>query len=146
MQNKIKNRLAAYALALIRNGNKILLIKRSDSASFRPGHYSMVGGLLEKNEPFRQALAREINEEIGITAKQEDLHFIHMFHRNGTDHELVAAVFECTNWTGEPFNKEPNKHSEVAWFDLENLPTLMIPAHRNAIKLIMQKQFYSEQP
>jgi hypothetical protein len=59
---------------------------------------------------------------------------------------MVVAVFECTTFQGEPFNKEPEKHSEIIWANLDNLPELIIPAHRSVLQLIMQKQFYSEQP
>lgn len=142
----MKNRFAAYAVAFIHRNNKVLFVKRSEKAPFSPGYYSLVGGLLEKNEPFRQALARELHEEIGVTVDESDLHFVHMFHRNGSEHEMVVSVFECTAFQGEPFNKEPEKHSEIFWADLDNLPELIIPAHRNVLQLIKEKQFYSEQP
>lgn len=142
----MKNRFAAYAIAFIHKDNKVLFVKRSDKAPFSPSHYSLVGGLLEKHEPFRKALAREINEEIGITVNESDLNFVHMFHRNGSESEMVVSVFECTTWTGEPLNKEPEKHSDLLWADLDNLPELIIPAHRSVLQLIKEKKFYSEQP
>jgi 8-oxo-dGTP diphosphatase len=139
-------RFAVYGIAFIHKNNHVLLIKRSDTNSFCPGHYSLVGGLLEKHETFRQAIARELNEEIGITVNPADLHFVHMFHRIGTENEIVVGVFECTTWQGEMFNKEPQKHSDLAWFDINHLPDIMVPAHRNALELIKQKKLYSEQP
>ena len=141
----MKTRFAAYGLAFIHKNNQILLLKRSDKASFAPGHYCLVGGLLEKNETFRTALVRELHEEIGITVSEADLHFVHMYHRLGTESELVGGIFECTTWQGEPFNKEPEKHSEFGWFDLDNLPSPMVTAHRNVLALIKKKELYSEQ-
>ena len=125
--------------------DKILLIKRSDNAKVAPGLYSLIGGSLEKNESYRQALVREINEEVGIKTDPNELQFQHVFYRNGTEHELVACVFECTNWQGEPFNKEPMKHTDLLWVTLNDLPQNMIKAHRNVLNLISQKVQYSEQ-
>jgi 8-oxo-dGTP diphosphatase len=141
----MKNRFSAYAIAYMHRDNKVLLLKRSVNASFAPENYCLVGGLLEHNEPFRRALVREIDEEVGVYVKEEDLHFVHMFHRIGPNFEGVVAVFECMVWKGEPFNKEPHKHTELIWADIDHLPEPMISAHRSALKLIQQKQLYSEQ-
>jgi mutator protein MutT len=137
--------LAGYTLVLMRKGNQVLLIKRSDKAKFAPGHYSLVGGSVEKGETYRQSLVREVHEEIGATILPADLRFVHVFYRNGTEHELVCCIFECSTWEGKIYNKEPDKHSDLSWFDLDHLPEKMIPAHRNALKLIAQQQLYSEQ-
>ncbi|MBX9831273.1 NUDIX domain-containing protein [Candidatus Babeliales bacterium] len=142
----MRHQVVAYAIIIMRQNNKFLLIQRAENASFAPGHYSLIGGSLEPKETFRQALVREVREEIGVTINENDLHFAHTFHRNGVKHELVACVFECTTWQGEPQNKEPEKHRELAWFALDDLPEKIIPAHRSVIALIAKKEFYSEQP
>jgi 8-oxo-dGTP diphosphatase len=138
--------LAGYALAMLRKDNQILLLKRSETASFAPGHYSLIGGSVEKNETFRQALIREMQEEIGVSIAPENLQFVHVFYRKGTHNEIAACIFQCTSWQGEPYNKEPDKHMNIGWFSLDNLPEKMIPAHRGALQLIAQNIMYSEQP
>jgi len=137
--------IAAYSLILLTQNNSILLLKRSATSSFAPNHYSLPGGRVEKNETFRQALVREVQEELGITIDELQLAFAHSFYRNGTENELVAFIFECCDWKGNIINCEPLKHSELKWFDLNHLPEPMIPAHKNALLLIKEKQLYSEQ-
>lgn len=137
--------LAPYALVMLRKDNNVLLLKRSATAKFAPDLYSLVGGAVEKSESFRDALVREAHEELGIVIKQDDLKFAHVFYRKGAAHELVACIFQCSVWQGEIVNKEPEKHSELAWFDLDNVPEKMIPAHLNALALIAQESYYSEQ-
>jgi len=104
----------------------------------------MLGGRVEKGETFRQAAIREAQEEIGIDIQQDDLKFVHSFYRNGGKEELVAHVFECVRWSGEPFNKEPDKHSEMTWCPKGTLPEDVVFAHAGAIELVNQGIFYSE--
>jgi ADP-ribose pyrophosphatase YjhB (NUDIX family) len=49
------------ALAVIHDGDEVLFV----SALHRPG-LALPGGLLKKGEPAREALAREVHEELGI--------------------------------------------------------------------------------
>lgn len=137
--------LTGYALVILHKDDRIALLKRADNARFAPGLYSLIGGRVEKGENFRQTLVREVYEEVGITISLEDLHFMHTFYRQGATEELVALVFECFVWQGEPFNKEPEKHKELVWYSINNLPENLIPAHYGALELIRQKSLYSEQ-
>ena len=135
--------LVAYALVMLVHNNSVLMLKRSSNSSFEPGAYSLPGGRVEQNETFRQALVREVQEELGITINQDDLEFAHTFYRKGI-HELVACVFKCTKWQGQPFNKEPEKHEELQWVDFDKLPGKLIPAHRKVWEYIRQGKMYSE--
>ena len=137
--------IAAYSLILLTQNNSILVLKRSASSSFAPNHYSLPGGRVEKNETFRHALVREVQEELGIVIDEADLSYVHSFYRKGTENELVAFVFECHQWQGQILNKEPLKHTHFEWVDINNLPSPMIPAHEGALALIAKHQLHSEQ-
>ncbi len=138
--------LAPYALVLLRKEDKISLLQRSLQAKFAPDCFSIIGGSVEQNETFRQAVLREAREEVGVTIAEQDLYFVHVFYRKGTVSELVACVFECRVWQGEPYNREPEKHNVLQWFAIDQLPEKMIPAHRGVLGLIAQGVPYSEQP
>lgn len=58
----VEHMLKGYALIMLCKNNQVLLIKRSDSTPFGPGKYSLIGGSLEKNESYRQALVREVKD------------------------------------------------------------------------------------
>lgn len=43
------------------------------------------------------------------------------------------------NGNGEIENKEPNKCSELGWYDIDDLPTNMVPCVRKAIENYQDK-------
>lgn len=135
--------LVAYALVMLVHDDSILMLKRSALSKFAPGVYSFPGGRVEKNETIRQAVIREVQEELGLAIDENDLEFVHTFYRKG-EHELVACIFKCTKWQGRPLNKEPEKHEELQWLDFDNLPENIIPAHRKVWECIQQGKMYSE--
>ena len=104
--------------------------------------YDLVGGKAEKGETLHAAVARETFEEIGVVVNPENLEFIHVLHRKDID-ELVVFFFVTTEWSGEPFNKEPHKHDDLRWFPLDQLPQNIIPGASNVIKSITQNHYYS---
>ncbi len=36
------------------------------------------------------------------------------------DERLVLHVYAVTEWTGEPYNRLPEEHSDVAWFGIDD--------------------------
>ena len=80
--------------------NKILTTKRPADKPF-PHYWEFPGGKLEKGESFYDAIIRELEEELGIKVKSEDLSIIdnvsHSYELNST---VVMAVFYIRNWTG----------------------------------------------
>lgn len=103
---------------VIKDG-KILLGKRGTHGK---DTWSVPGGWLEYNESFEECAARECLEETGVRIKnpefyhatnnimpQDDLHTITLF---------VKAEYE----SGDPMITEPDKFSEVGWYDLNDLP------------------------
>jgi 8-oxo-dGTP pyrophosphatase MutT (NUDIX family) len=59
-------------VALISN-NKLLLLKRGDSAPWNPGRYCLPGGKLEDNETLIDCAVRELYEETNIVLKSNQL-------------------------------------------------------------------------
>ena len=52
--------------------------------------------------------------------------------------------FLVSSFEGEVKNMEPNKCSDLSWFDLDNLPNNMIPYIRKVIENIQNEIFYDE--
>lgn len=132
-----------FALVLLRRQNQILLLKRAD-VKFGTGAYCMPGGKIEDNETAQQAAIREAMEEVGVSIALQDLTFAHIFHRKGASESLFALVFVVTQWQGECHNNEPTKHDDLQWFSIDQLPSNLLPAHRQAIECIQQNCRYSE--
>lgn len=131
-----------FVLLLFQYNDTILLLKRGN-VSFGKGFYSLPGGKIDGNETARHAACREAYEELGVIIAENDLEFMHIFHRKGNTEEIFALVFLVKQWDGECFNKEPEKHDDLRWCPLNALPTLL-PAHLQAIQLIQKNIQYSE--
>ena len=56
------------AAAIIKSGNNVLLMRRAPGHSLS-GYWEYPGGKVEPNERVKQALKRELKEELGIDAK-----------------------------------------------------------------------------
>lgn len=134
-----------YAVALLFNKNKELLLLRRINAEFGNGMYSIVGGKVENNEPALKAIQREIREEIGLTISTEKFRLVHTFHRKGSEHPLIALCFTADLSSNEiPSNCEPTKHADVRFFPLNSLPINILPAHKQAIECVQKGIYYSE--
>lgn len=132
---------AAVYLLLIKD-EKILLMRRYKTG-WNDGNYSLASGHIDGNEPAEQAMLREAKEEIGITIPLENLRFAHVSHRFAPDVEYIDFYFTADAWEGEPYNAEPNKCDEVAWYDLDALPENIIPNVQDVLEHYAQNQPYS---
>lgn len=126
---------------IIKN-DQILLLKRFNTG-WEDGKYHLPAGHKEANETFKQAMAREAMEEIGLKIDEKDLEFVHFMHSK-TNSERVAVFFVAKHWIGEPVNMEYNKCSELKWFDINNLPDNMVEYAKIAINNFINKVYYSE--
>lgn len=117
-----------YVLGLVIKDGKVLLLQRSHTG-FGDGMYALPGGKIDAGESPPQAIVRELSEEIGIASSLENVELGTIFYFQGQTRECVAFVFKITDWKGEPYNKEPQKHNHCAWFSLSNLPDTLLPRH-----------------
>ncbi len=137
--------LFPYVLALLINDNNEVLLGRRINAEWFSNHYGLLGGKIENNESAKQALARELFEEIGITINEHDAQFAHVMHFYGIDQTpCIALFFVIHSWRGEIENKELHKNAALEWFPLDTLPATMIPRHAKALTLLAEKILYSE--
>lgn len=130
MKERYKFICAVYLLLI--KENKILLLKRANTG-YKDGNYSLVAGHMDGNETIKQAMIREAKEEAGITIEEENIEIVTFLHRK-TDPERLDFFLKCDKWSGEVINKEPNKCSELNWYDISNLPSNIIPYIKKAIE------------
>ena len=105
----------------------------------------MPGGKVEQGETAKYAIWREISEEVGLDIPQANFNLAHTFHRKGPEHEIIVLVFKAdiANMPA-PINKEPEKHDAMQFFNINQLPENMIPAHKQALECIKNGIPYSE--
>ncbi|MCL5008281.1 MAG: NUDIX domain-containing protein [Candidatus Marsarchaeota archaeon] len=131
---------------VLRKGGNVLMIKRKNTG-WHDGDYALVSGHLEPGETLREAMAREAKEEVGISISIKDLKPVHVMQKTdgiGKGGDYVVVFFEAHRWKGIPRNMEPDRCSDVVWFDLKKLPENTVPLARHALKMIDDGKPYSE--
>tara|TARA_B110000495_G_C22591410_1_gene354434 strand:+ start:180 stop:596 length:417 start_codon:yes stop_codon:yes gene_type:complete len=98
--------------------NKILTTKRPVGKPFF-NYWEFPGGKLEKGESFYDAIIRELEEELGIKVKSEDLSIIdNVSHSYELNSVVVMAVFYIRKWTGIVKAKEGQ---QIQWLTAADL-------------------------
>ncbi|MFB0841308.1 NUDIX hydrolase [Paenibacillus oleatilyticus] len=131
---------SAVYLLLVRE-NKLLLLRRTNTG-YEDGKLSLVAGKVDGNEEVKRAAAREAWEESGVRVDPADLEVASVMHRNSDTGEWIDFFLTVKRWEGEPYNREPDKCSEMAWYPLDGLPEDMIPHVRQAVENVLAGIFY----
>lgn len=103
----------------------------------------MPAGYVEVNESAKEALCREVKEEIGITIFPEDLKLVYVSHR-GTERDNIDLFMICDKWEEEIENREPHKCSELRFFLLEAFTENTIGYIRKVVVDVLNQEIYSE--
>ena len=118
------------AAALITRAGLILLGKRSPTREFYPNVWDVFGGHVEPDEEHERTLIREVQEELDITlTRWTFLETITQPLPIGIEVDkppdlLIAHFYLVTAWTGTPVNRQPEEHSQIRWFSLEEATQL----------------------
>ncbi len=134
--------LTTAILVILIKDNNVLFLKRA--YGWGAGTYTLPGGNAELHESLTQAAIRELYEEVGIELEHENLSFVNLSHIKNANIEYLLVSFVATQWKGEPFNKEPEKHSEMVWLDINNLPVNMNPYALEILNAYNNKKTYTE--
>lgn len=121
---------------LLRDG-QVLLAHRSAHRKTYPKTWSFPGGHVEAGETPEGALARELSEEIGVTAPIA-AHFCDM---QDAEKSVTFRLYVVKHWQGEPQNLGV-EHDNLKWFSLkeaQQLSGLTFDAYRGVFaRLIAQ--------
>lgn len=122
------------------------MVKRANT-EWESGSWNFPGGKLEHNETLLQAAVRETHEEVGVTVDPNFFKLIHVTHvrTNGTHiKDIIGFYFLAEAWHGEAFNKEPDRHSEIGWFAIDQLPDNITEHALLAVSALTTGTTYSE--
>ncbi len=84
--------IVVAAGAVIRRDDEILLIRRARDPE--AGRWSVPGGRVEPGESLRDAVHREVREEVGLVAEVGAL--VGVVERRGPAHHILVADFVAT--------------------------------------------------
>jgi 8-oxo-dGTP diphosphatase len=117
MQENNQKIYSSTGLIIIKE-DKIFLAKRTKGLG--AGKWGTMGGHIELGETPEEAAAREAKEEFNIEVG--NLKFLYLGHEWYGERQYLDVVFTADIISGEPKNMEPEKKSDLGWFDINNLP------------------------
>lgn len=133
-------RLSVFVF-LMKEGETFLL--RRQNTGWADGMLTVPSGHVEKGETILQAAAKELREEAGVLAKEEDLQFMHVHYIGDV---YVNFYFKTTKWEGEPHNAEPDLCSEAFWMPVDEIPNDAIFMIRHALSEAAKGNYLSGIP
>lgn len=111
--------------------DRIVVLRRGRGSSFGHGLWDLPLGKVDAGEPVTAAAVRELREETGLVVAPEALTLAHVLHAGigtGTPDGYLTLAFTATAWSGEPENREPDRHDDVRWAGLDALPGELVPS------------------
>ena len=121
-------RVGVAAVILDRSG-RVLLLRRGKRAG--AGSWALPGGRVKFGESLRDAIVREMGEEVGVSAV--NLHELGWYEDFGESQHWISAMFCVTEFEGEAVNREPDVHPAMNWFEFSKLPTSLFCVAREGI-------------
>jgi 8-oxo-dGTP pyrophosphatase MutT (NUDIX family) len=106
--------------ALLIRSKRVLLVHRNESRTWAPNCWDAPGGHVERGESDFGALARELDEELGISVAPGDANVVGRLLGSHFD----VRVFQVESWTSEPRNRAPEEHDGLDWFSEEQVADL----------------------
>ena len=114
-------------IIVVKDG-KVVLLQRKNAHG--EGTWCFPGGHLEAGESWEDCAKREVVEETGITIRNVRFAGVtnDIFEEEGKHY---ITIFMVSDWeSGEARITEPEKCTDMGWFDWDDLPRpLFIPTH-----------------
>ena len=130
---------AAILLSETERGREYLLAQRPPGKVYA-GYWEFPGGKLEAGESFRDALVRELHEELGIEIEQAAPWLCREFTY---PHARVRLkFFRVTAWRG---NIHPHEHTGIEWTRFGDKPavTPVLPANGPILRALVLPETYA---
>lgn len=120
MTERFKTTVAVFVG--LRNKKGEILLQQRANTGFMDGFWDFsASGHLEADESIRECAIRELKEEIGVDAHEDDLKLIHV-NQNKFDLPYLNFTFILDKWQGQPVICEPEKCSDLRYFKIDELP------------------------
>jgi 8-oxo-dGTP diphosphatase len=126
--SKHKTQAFIVTAAVIFEKGKVLVTQRKE-ASFHQLLWEFPGGKVRANEEPREALQRELREELGVDARVGSL-FEVVYHVY-PEFPILLLVYECIIERGIP---NPMECRDLRWIEVQEVLTLSMPAADEPIR------------
>jgi 8-oxo-dGTP diphosphatase len=116
--------LVVVCAALIDAENRVLLAQRPDGKSMA-GLWEFPGGKLKPGETPEAALARELDEELGVLVPPGALIPLTFASHAYENFHVLLLLYVCRHWQGTPASREGQA---LAWVVKDQLGDYAMPA------------------
>ena len=120
----IKPHLLVVAAAVLDGGGRVLVQRRPEGRPLA-GLWEFPGGKVEPGETPEAALARELDEELGLAVVPAAAVPLSFATEASDARTLVLLLYAVREWAGAA---EPRHAAEIAWVDADALAMLAMPA------------------
>lgn len=130
-----------------REDGTFVLCQRRNNTGFADGMFDFsCSGKVEMGESMRAAAVREAREELGLNIEERNLRFMSFVYKRDVQFNVVYcnAYFICEEFKGEPIVGEPQKCSQIEWYDLSKLPPEIMDDRRTAFEEYQKGNFFVE--
>ena len=128
------------ATSILKNKDKILILKRSEKVGSFQGYWAGCSGYVEKDEVPEETSLKEIREETGITKEQLKLLVVGNVHRV----EKKTGIWNIHPYLYETYTREIKldwENDEFAWIKREDLEKYkFVPELDKVIEGLFQKE------
>ncbi len=127
-----ENATLLVSAAVVRNGDRFLIAKRSNESRF-PGRWEFPGGKVNRDESLSESLEREMLEEMGVNIRVGS-EIGRIAHREERE-EIILVAFECEIVSGTVEDIECDSH---AWVTLDEALTfdLLEPDRKLVLRML----------
>jgi 8-oxo-dGTP diphosphatase len=132
MENKDLRPVGGVGVYIVKDG-KLLLSLRTSSHS--PDTWCPPGGHIEYGETFLDTAKRETKEETGMDIDEIEIMGVTSDVYEDEKKHVISVHIKAKLFSGEPKIMEPDKFSEIKWFDLADLPENLFPANKHFFSL-----------
>ena len=132
-------KLTHVAAAVIQRPDGTFLLGQRAADTFYPGYWEFPGGKVESGETLREALTRELREELGIEVRKA---YPWLVREHRYEHAHVRLhFFRVVEWEGE---LRDHVHSALAWQRADALTVSpMLPANARVLNALALPEFYA---
>ena len=126
------------AVAILESASHQFLVTRRPDDKHQGGKWEFPGGKIHAGETVPEALARELNEELGIILRAACplLRVRHAY----PDKTVLLDVWRATDYTGEPYGREGQP---LRWVTAAELESLNLPdADRPIVRALQHPPHY----
>lgn len=135
--------IGGVLIIILNDKNEVLMTLRKNK--FDSDKYSLPGGCMEDGETVKQAAVREIFEETNLNVKEKNIQIVSAMHRiTPWNWQSIEYVLVTRKFTGTAEITEPDKCSDLRWFDLNTLPHNISDYAKRAIDNYINNETFSE--